>query len=154
MYSSFLLFLFFIAQIAAAEALAHGRHPRFNHGDNPNVSASALRSQSSESLTGRLKPTQVQWMMSGVRHTRHGSIYRPVPDPTPNGQGDPGFDLSALKNPIFMSKALVSAVLLAYFAIALGYAIRYHRRKSHSHGLDATRLPTCCESSCADCHEA
>ena len=41
MYSILLLFLFFIAQIAAAEALAHGRYPRFNHIDNPNVSVLA-----------------------------------------------------------------------------------------------------------------
>lgn len=52
-----------------------------------------------------------------------------------------------------MSKALVSGVLLAYFAIALGHAIRYHRRKSRTHGLDATKLSTCCEPPCADCSE-
>jgi len=52
-----------------------------------------------------------------------------------------------------MSKALVSVVLLAYFAVALGYAIRYHRRKSHSPGRDATRFSTCYDPSCADRNE-
>ena len=63
------------------------------------------------------------------------------------------FDFSVLMDPLFMSKALVSAILLAYFAIALGYAIRYHRRKLHSPGLDATKFPTCCDPPCADCNE-
>lgn len=52
-----------------------------------------------------------------------------------------------------MSKALVSVVLLAYFAIALGYAIRYHRRKLHSPGLDPARFPTCRDPSCTDHNE-
>ncbi|KAF9650893.1 hypothetical protein BDM02DRAFT_1223093 [Thelephora ganbajun] len=138
MYSLLLLLLFFIAQIAASEALVHGHYPRFNRVDNPNI----------------------QWMTNAVRHTRHGPIYRSVPDPTPNSQGTVKFgtgsfvfDFNALKDPLFMSKALVSAVLLVYFAIALGYAIRYHRRKLHSPGLDATRFSTCCEPSCADYNE-
>ena len=43
MYSlySLLLLLFFITQITAAEALIHGRYPRFNHVDGPNVSVLA-----------------------------------------------------------------------------------------------------------------
>ena len=53
-----------------------------------------------------------------------------------------------------MSKAFVSAALLAYFAIALGHAIRYHRRKLHSPGLDATRFSACRDPPCADCNEA
>ena len=53
-----------------------------------------------------------------------------------------------------MSKALISAILLAYFAIALGYAIRYHRRKLRSSGLDATRFLSCRDPPCADCNEA
>jgi len=64
------------------------------------------------------------------------------------------FDFDALKDPLFMSKALISAVLLAYFAIALGYAIRYHRRKLRSSGLDATRALSCCDPSCIGCGEA
>ena len=93
-------------------------------------------------------------MMNSVRHTRHGPIYRSVPDPTPNSQVASAFDLNALRDPTFMSKALISIVLLAYFAIALGYAIRYHRRKSRSPGLEATKFSTCCESSCANHSEA
>lgn len=99
-------------------------------------------------------------MMNSVRHTRHGPIYRSIPDPTPNGQGTINFgarsfvlDFSGLKDPLLMSKALISAVLLAYFAIALGYAIRYHRRKLQSLGLDATRFSTCRDPSCADHNE-
>ncbi|KAF9792939.1 hypothetical protein BJ322DRAFT_1016571 [Thelephora terrestris] len=125
MHSLFMLLLFFIAQIAAAEGLVHGRYPRFNHADNPNI----------------------QWMMNSVRHTRHGPIYRSVPDPTPNSQVASAFDLNALRDPTFMSKALISIVLLAYFAIALG-------RKSRSPGLEATKFSTCCESSCANHSEA
>jgi len=128
MYPLLLVLLFLITQIAATEALVHGRYPRFNHVDNPNI----------------------QWMMNSVRHTRHGPIYRSVPDPTPNGQQASVFDLTAIQDLAFMSKALISAVLLAYFAIGLGYAIRHHRRKSHSTGLDATRFSTCCDSSCTD----
>jgi len=99
--------------------------------------------------------------LNGVRDTRHGHIYRSIPDPTPNGQramqfgaGSFVFDFNALNDPVFMSKALVSAVLLVYFAIALGYAIRYRRRKPHPPGLDATRLSTRYGPSCADCNEA
>lgn len=40
-YSLLLLFLLFITQIATADALIHGRYPRFNHADNPNVSVLA-----------------------------------------------------------------------------------------------------------------
>jgi len=137
LYSILLLFLFFIAQIAAAEALVHGRYPRFNHVDNPNI----------------------QWIANSVRHTRHGPIYRSTPDPTPNGQGvvklgTGSFVFGVLKDPLFMSKALISAVLLAYFAIALGYAVRYHRRKLRSSGLDAARVSSCCDPPCVDCNEA
>ena len=63
------------------------------------------------------------------------------------------FDFSVLKDPLFMSKALVSTILLAYFAIALAYAIRYHRRKLHSPALDTTKFPTCCDPPCVDCNE-
>jgi len=132
MFSLLALLLFFIAQIATAEALAHGRYPRFNHADNQNT----------------------QWMMNSVHHTRHGPIYRSIPDPTPNSQIASAFDPSALRDPAFMSKALISTMLLAYFAIALGYAVRYHRRKSRSPGLEATGLSTCCEPSCANYNEA
>jgi len=132
MYSLLLLLISFIAQIAVAEALAHRHYTRLNHAEKPNI----------------------RWMMNNVRHTRHGPIYRSIPDPTPNGQGASAFDSGALGDPTFTSKALVSVVLLAYFVIALGYAIRYHRRKSHSSGLDPTRLPTCCDPSCVDCNEA
>ena len=100
-------------------------------------------------------------MRNTVLHTRHGPIYRSVPDPAPNSQPVARiaarslvFDFGALKDPVFMSKTLVSAVLLAYFAIALGYAIRRHRRKLHSPSLDAAGLSTCCDPSCADCGEA
>lgn len=41
MYSLLILILFFITRIVAAGALAHGRYPRFNHVDTPNVSALA-----------------------------------------------------------------------------------------------------------------
>lgn len=98
-------------------------------------------------------------MINSVRHTRHGPIYRSVPDPTPNGQGAINFGagafvsgFGAIRDPEFMSKALVSALLLAYFAIALGYAIRHHRRKPHTLGLDTTKLSTCRDPSCTD-HE-
>ena len=101
---------------------------------------------------------QIQWMTNSIRHTRHGTIYRSIPDPTPNGQGVADFgtrslalDFDVFKDPVFMSKALVSAVLLTYFAIALGYAIRHHRRKLHPHGPDATRFPACCDPPCTDC---
>jgi len=134
-----LLLLFFITRIVAAEALIHGRYLRSNHVDNPNI----------------------RWITNSVRHTRHGPIYRSIPDPTPNGQGATKFgtgsfalDFDALKDPFFMSKALISAVLLAYFAIALGYAIRYHRRKLRSPGLDASRILSCCDPPCVDCNEA
>ena len=100
-------------------------------------------------------------MKDSVRHTRHGPIYRSIPDPTPNDQGTIKFgagaffpDFEALKDPVFMSKTLVSVVLLTYFVIALGYAIRYHRRKSHSPSPDVTRFPTCCDPLCADYNEA
>ena len=40
MYSLILLLLCFICQIATSGALVHGRYPRFNRLNNPNVSAS------------------------------------------------------------------------------------------------------------------
>jgi len=70
------------------------------------------------------------------------------------GTGPFAFGFDALKDPLFMSKALITAVLLAYFAIALGYAIRYHRRKVRSSRPDATRSLSCCDPSCADYNEA
>jgi len=97
MYSLLLLLISFIAQIAVAEALAHRHYTRLNHAEKPNI----------------------RWMMNNVRHTRHGPIYRSIPDPTPNGQGASAFDSGALGDPTFTSKALVSVVLLAYFVIAL-----------------------------------
>jgi hypothetical protein len=95
-----------------------------------------------------------------VRRIGHERIHRSIPDPAPNGQGTPnfgttsfGYSSDALKDPVFMSKALVSALLLTYFAIALGYAIRYRRRKLHPTGPDATRFSSCCDPPCADCNE-
>jgi len=41
MYPLILLLLCLIAQIAASEALAHGRYARFNRVNDPNVSVSA-----------------------------------------------------------------------------------------------------------------
>ena len=41
MYSLILLLLCLICQIATSEALVHGRYPRFNRVNNPNVSVSA-----------------------------------------------------------------------------------------------------------------
>jgi len=54
LYSPLLLFLFFIAQIAAAEAFVdvHGRFPRLNHADNPNVSALPRTYPGVQGLTG------------------------------------------------------------------------------------------------------
>ena len=52
LYSLLLLFLFFITKIAAAEALIHGRYPRFNHVGNPNVSVLARISPGVQNLTG------------------------------------------------------------------------------------------------------
>ena len=92
--------------------------------------------------------------MNSVRRIRHGLIYRSVPDPIPNGQRASTFDFETLSDPMLMSKALVSAVLLTYPAIAFEYAIRYQRRKPHSSGLEITRFSTCCDSHCADHREA
>ena len=58
-------------------------------------------------------------MMNSVRRIRHGLIYRSVTDPIPNGQRASTFDFETLSDPMLISKALVSAVLLAYPAIAL-----------------------------------
>ena len=52
MYSSLLLLFLFINQIATAVALVHGRYPRFNHAENPNVSALVRAHLSAQSLTG------------------------------------------------------------------------------------------------------
>lgn len=46
-----LLLLLFITQIATADAFAHGRYPRFNRADNPNVSALTSTYTSAQNLT-------------------------------------------------------------------------------------------------------